>query len=108
MPPSGSSRKKSRPSVPASDSDSDQSQPGHHKFEVDSRYLNQPVNPTTADTKVRQLIGDFKITKADLLKVVASLTSAATDIATVQQAVSQERDFDDDHIPDNPVSGWAG
>lgn len=84
-----------------------QSRPKQPKFEkIDPEYLNKQVDPTKADTKLRQLIAEAKITKADLAKVIQTLTQSATDLATVGAKNPDEMEFDDDHIPPDEVSNW--
>jgi len=113
MPPSRTSLGKRPQLAPDSDPDGSemdpqsqsQSQARGPKFKlIDPEYLNKQVDPTRADTKLRQLIAEAKITKADLAKVIATLTSAATDLATVGAKDADELDFDDDHIPQDEVS----
>ena len=81
------------------------------KFEkIDPEYLNKQVDPTKADTKLRQLIAEIKLTKSDLGKVITTITQAATDLATVGAKDAEELDFDDDHIPPDEVrslSKWS-
>ncbi len=83
------------------------------KFEkIDPEYLNKQVDPTKADTKLRQLIAETKLAKTDIAKVIQTVTQAAVDLATVGAKDAEELDFDDDHIPKDEVSsvwsGWMG
>lgn len=83
-----------------------QSHPQPPKFKmIDPEYLNKQVDPTKADTKLRQLIAEAKLTKVQLAKSIQILTSAATDLAIVGAKDADELEFDDDHIPPDEVSG---